>query len=157
METVIYQWIEQDQAHDIAQLAVCLTEEIIERTKIKHFDVDIVQAEKLCRDFLEQDKYYVIAAFVDGKVIGFGALSESYALYAEGAFGVLQEFYVLPKYRSLHIGKALVQQIKVFASNRGWKRIELCTPPLPEFDRTVDFYQENGFERTGGYKMRWLV
>lgn len=41
MEIVTYQWMIQDHAYDIAQLAVCLTEEIIERTKIKHFDVNI--------------------------------------------------------------------------------------------------------------------
>ena len=154
---VRYQWIKLEHAHDIARLAVCLTHEIIERTGMKHFDVDLYLAEKLCRQFLEQDQYAVIAAFEHQKVVGFGALCESYALYAEGAFAILQEFYVLPEYRNSNIGKCLLEEIKHFAKIKKWKRIELCTPPLPEFDRTVHFYQENGFERTGGYKMKYVL
>lgn len=156
MENIIYHWITGDHAFEVGKLAVCLTEEIIERTGMKHFEVDVALAEKLCREFLEQEKYHVIAAFDEQKVIGFGALCESYALYAEGAFGILQEFYVLPEYRNLNIGQGLIEQIKKFANAKHWKRIELCTPPLPEFDRTVSFYQDNGFERTGGYKMKWV-
>gem|GEM_PF-2146775 len=34
------------------------------------------------------------------------------------------------------------------------QRLERCTPPLPEFERSVAFYQANGFEITGGYKMK---
>lgn len=83
-------------------------------------------------------------------------MCESYALYAEGAFGILQEFYVQPQYRSQAVGQGLVDQIKKFAKTKSWTRIELCTPPVPEFERTVDFYMENGFERTGGYKMKWV-
>lgn len=157
MATIIYQWITYVHSHEIAQLAVCLTEEIIERTGMKHFDVDIALAEKLCHKFLDQEKYHVIAALEGQKVVGFGALCQSYSLYAEGAFGILQEFYVRPEYRNLDIGQGLIEQIKKFAKDQLWKRIELCTPPLPEFDRTVSFYQDNGFERTGGYKMKWMV
>lgn len=157
MNTMTYLWIKQIHVDQIAQLAICLTHEIIERTGMQHFDVDIVLAEKLCKEFLERDKYHVIAALDQNRVIGFGALCESYALYAEGTFGILQEFYVLPEYRSLNIGQQLICEIKRFAKGKNWKRLELCTPPLPEFDRTVSFYQDNGFERTGGYKMKWLV
>lgn len=110
--SIQYQWVNAQHADTIAQLAVCLTEEIMERTGMQHFDVDVVQAEKLCRDFLSQDKYHVIAAFQNHQVIGFGALCESYALYAEGAFGILQEFYVQPQYRSQAVGQGLVDQIK---------------------------------------------
>ena len=154
--SIQYQWVNVQHADTIAQLVVCLTEEIMERTGMQHFDVDVVQAEKLCRDFLSQDKYHVIAAFQNHQVIGFGALCESYALYAEGAFGILQEFYVQPQYRSQAVGQELLDHIKSFAKTKSWTRIELCTPLVPEFERTVDFYMENGFERTGGYKMKWV-
>lgn len=152
-----YQWVAVDNSKEIAQLAVCLTEEIIERTGTPHFDINTELAEELCRTFISQNQYYVIAAFQQDHVIGFGALCESYALYAEGKFAILQEFFVLPDFRSQRVGYELIEEIKKFAIQKKWKRIELCTPPLPEFERTVSFYKENGFERTGGYKMKYVI
>ncbi len=149
-----YKKIDESCAQDVARLAVCLTNEIIERTGIKHFDVDIPLAMELCEKFIRQGQYHVIAAFDDDKIVGFGALCESHSLYAEGTFGIIQEFYVLPEYRSRNIGAALLREIVAFAKNKSWKRLELCTPPVPEFERTVAFYQANGFEITGGYKMK---
>ncbi len=149
-----YKKVDESCAQDVARLAVCLTNEIIERTGIKHFDVDIPLAMELCEKFIRQGQYHVIAAFDDDKIVGFGALCESHSLYAEGTFGIIQEFYVLPEYRSRNIGAALLQEIVAFAKNKNWKRLELCTPPIPEFERTVAFYQANGFEITGGYKMK---
>lgn len=35
--------------------------------------------------------------------------------------------------------------------------LELCTPHVLEFDRTVAFYESNGFEITGGYKMKRTI
>ncbi|WP_404798965.1 hypothetical protein [Acinetobacter thermotolerans] len=46
----------------------------------------------------------------------------------------------------------MLAAIKHYAKQVGWKRIELCTPPVPEFDQTVSFYQANGFDRTGAIK-----
>lgn len=152
-----YRWIDEKHAEDISKLAICLTEEIIQRTGIPSFDIDLPSSIKLCNEFLAQNKYSVIAAFHDEKIIGFGALCESFSLYADGKFGILQEFYVLPEYRSEKVGHGLLESIKKHAKKNGWKRIELCTPSLPAFDRTVSFYKENGFDRTGGYKMRCLI
>lgn len=157
MEKFTYQWVKTNHSQEIAQLAICLTEEIMQRTNIQSFTVNLELAKKLCHQFLEQEKYAVIAAFHQEQVIGFGALCESFALYAEGAFGILQEFYVLPEYRSQKVGYELLEEIKKFAKQQNWTRIELCTPPVPEFERTVEFYQDNGFSRTGGYKMRYLI
>jgi hypothetical protein len=35
--------------------------------------------------------------------------------------------------------------------------MEMCTPPLPEFDRTLEYYRRSGFEVTGGRKMKRLL
>ena len=154
---VKYQIINKSQSEEIAKLAVCLTNEIIERTGIKHFDVDVPLAIRLCENYVSKGLYTVIAAYDQDKIIGFGALCESYSLYAEGAFGIIQEFYVSPEYRSQNIGKELIEAIISFATTKNWKRLELCTPPIPEFNRTVDFYKSNGFEITGGYKMKYII
>ena len=152
-----YKIIENYQAEEIAKLAVCLTNEIIERTGTKHFDVDVPLAIELCKNYVSNGLYSVIAAFDAGNIVGFGALCESHSLYAEGTFGIIQEFYVMPEYRSKEVGKGLIQEIIKFAKTNKWKRLELCTPPIPEFDRTVEFYQSNGFEITGGYKMKHAI
>ncbi|MBT0962815.1 GNAT family N-acetyltransferase [Denitromonas iodatirespirans] len=152
-----YRLIDETSTDEVARLAVCLTNEIIERTGVKHFDVDLPLAMALCDEFVRQGQYSVIAAFDGATIVGFGALCECRSLYAEGSFGTIQEFYVLPDYRSRNIGKALLGEIIAFAKRKGWKRLELCTPPVPEFDRTVAFYQANGFEITGGYKMKYAI
>ena len=152
-----YKIIDESQAEEIAKLAVCLTNEIIERTGIKHFDVDIPLAIELCDKYISTGIYHVLAAFDENQIVGFGAMCESHSLYAEGAFGIIQEFYVIPNYRSKEVGKSLIKEIVDFAKAKGWKRLELCTPPIPEFDRTVDFYKYNGFEITGGYKMKCAI
>jgi len=152
-----FRLVDEGNSQEIARLAVCLTNEIIERTGIRHFDVDVPLAEELCKSFMEQGQYQVMAAFDGDEIIGFGALCESHSLYAEGAFGIIQEFYVRPEWRSKSIGSELLERMVEYAKSKGWKRLELCTPPLPEFDRTVTFYRDNGFEITGGYKMKYVV
>lgn len=149
--------IDKSRAEEVAKLAVCLTNEIIERTGTRHFDIDVPQAASLCESFIAHGQYSVLAAFDRDKIVGFGALCESHSLYAEGAFGIIQEFYVLPAYRSQGVGQRLVEEMVNFARGRKWKRLELCTPPVPEFERAVDFYKANGFEITGGYKMKRVL
>ena len=146
--------IDGSRAEDIARLAMCLPNEIIERTGIQHFDVDVPKAVRLCEQYLHNGHYTVFAAVEGAEIVGFGTLCESYSLYAEGAFGIIQEFYVQPHYRSSGVGRQLIDALAAEAKKRNWTRLELCTPPLPEFDRTVSFYQDNGFEITGGYKMK---
>ncbi len=97
-----------------------------------------------------------MAAFNEEKVIGFGAICESCSLYAKGAFGIIQEFYIMPGYRSKGVGKSLIDEIIKYSKARGWKRLELSTP-VPEFDRAVEFYQSNGFEITGVYKKKYVI
>ena len=154
---MVIEIVDNESAEEIAKLAVCLTNEIIERTGIKHFDVDVPLAVKLCKSYMENGQYCVVAAQDESRIIGFGALCESHSLYAEGSFGIIQEFYVMPEYRSHKVGQQLIDKIVSVAKDKGWKRLELCTPPVPEFNRTVSFYQANGFEITGGYKMKRVV
>lgn len=146
--------IDQSQTEEVAKLAVCLTNEICTRTGVQHFNTNTPLTIELCQDFVAQGHYHIMAAWHGGTIIGFGALCESRSLYTEGCFGIIQEFYVLPDYQSQGVGEALLNEIARFAQQKEWRRLELCTPPLPEFEATVSFYQANGFEITGGYKMK---
>lgn len=141
----------------VAAAVKALTDEIIERTRAQHFNVDLPQTEARCRDFLETGSYAVYVAERDGACIGFAALCESHALYAEGTFGIVQEFYVAPDFRSAGVGQQLVEAAVAHGRRMDWTRLELCTPPLPEFDRALQFYERNGFEVTGGRKMKRIL
>lgn len=141
----------------VTDFALALTQEIMARTGTPHFDIDRVGIEALCARYLESGIYSVLLAQAGHATVGFATLCESHALYVGGAFGIVQEFYVEPAWRSRSVGRALLDGARREAGRRGWLRLELCTPPLPEFDRTLAFYAENGFEITGGRKMKCPV
>ena len=89
-----------------------------------------------------------------GEPLGFLALYESFALYAEGSFGTIPELFVRPAYRSNGVGAALLLEAKRMGQAKGWRRLEVTTPPLPQFDRTLAFYQQQGFSISGGRKLK---
>jgi len=39
----------------------------------------------------------------------------------------------------------------------GWTRLEVTTPPLPQFDKTLAFYTREGFSITGGRKLKVVL
>lgn len=112
-----------------------LLDEIMGAIGVAAFHFDREETTRRLRAFLSREKYFVfIARNAEGDALGFLALSESHALYAEGAFGIIPEFYVRPAYRSHGVGTQLLARARAFATNRGWKRLEVSTPPLPPFE-----------------------
>lgn len=146
-------------APEIARMVKALTDEIIEIVGQEHFDVDVQASTALAREWIERGAYAAYIAIDDAseRVIGVATLCESRALYAQGAFGIIQEFYVAPQWRSREVGARLVEACVSHGRAAGWMRLELTTPPLPEFARTVGFYKDNGFEATGGRKMKRVL
>lgn len=120
------------------------------------FDFDLPTAEALLADFMAREKVFVFIARGDA-VLGFIALHESHAVYAGGAFGTISELYVSPAARGGGIGRGLIDAARTIARERGWKRLEVTTPPLPQFQRTLDFYRRLGFAITGGRKLKTLL
>ena len=132
-----------------------LLTEIMQVILVQAFDSDLGETAARLKEFLEGDKYFVFVARDGGeRGVGFVAMYESYALYAGGTFGTIAEMYVRPEYRSKGVGRGLLARARSFGSSRGWKRLEVTTPPLPEFDRTLAFYERQGFAVTGGRKLK---
>lgn len=132
-----------------------LLSEIMATIGIQAFNFDLTETTERLTDFINREKYFVfIARGIDDEPTGFIALYESYALYAEGAFGTVPELYVRPAHRSSALGQRLLSQAKIFGASRGWQRLEVTTPPLPQFDRTLAFYEREGFAITGGRKLK---
>ena len=147
--------VSAEDAGEVAVMAGELLAEIMSAIGIQAFNFDLAETSKRLEDFLRQEKYFVfLARAADGRAIGFIALYESYALYAEGVFGTIPELYVRPSCRKQRVGYELVSAAKLFAHSRGWKRLEVTTPPLPEFDRTLAFYEREGFAISGGRKLK---
>lgn len=145
-------------AEAVASMVGELLSEIMEAIGFLAFDVAFEETAERLLNFLETGRYVVFVA-IDGyeEPVGFIALYESCALYAGGVFGAIPELYVLPECRSLGVGRGLLDAAVQFGKSRGWTRLEVTTPPLPEFDRTLAFYEQEGFEVTGGRKLRVLL
>src|SRR5512139_639704 len=144
-----------DDAREVAVMVGELLGEIMSATGVQAFSFDLVETTARLRDFLSREKYFVFVARDDGgNAVGFVSLYESHALYAEGSFGTIPELYVRPEYRSKNVGRSLVSEAKAFGLSRGWTRLEVTTPPLPQFDKTLAFYEREGFAITGGRKLK---
>jgi len=144
-----------DDSHEIAVMVGELLSEIINATGVQAFNFNLEETTNRLKDFINSDKYFVFVARENGgNPVGFVALYESYALYAEGHFGTMPELYVRPAFRSNHVGLNLVSKAKSFGISRGWKRLEVTTPPIPQFDKTLAFYEREGFAITGGRKLK---
>lgn len=94
-----------------------------------------------------------LAKAADGACVGVATVVESWAIYAGGAYGVIDEMYVVPEFRSRGVGKLLIDAIKEYGREKGWRRIDVTAPPEEKWKRTVAFYESLGFVFTGP-KMR---
>jgi GNAT superfamily N-acetyltransferase len=155
---IVIQRAHADDAPAVAVLAGELLAEIMNMIGVQAFNFILQETTERLAVYLADETYFVFVARPDGgKPIGFVALSECHALYAEGAFGTIPELYVRPEYRTRKLGMRLVSEAKVFGATRGWKRLEVTTPPLPQFDRTLAFYEREGFSVAGGRKLKTLL
>ncbi len=141
-------------AETIADFVIKLTNEISELSTAKAFELDLAITTENCRALIDNGHYAAIIAMHENSAIAVVTISQTYALYAKGKVGVIQEFYVTPKYRKSGVGSMLIEQVKNYGKQHKWSCIELCTPPLPEFESTLNFYQKNGLTPVGGRKMR---
>lgn len=139
---------------EVALMAGELLGEIMRLSGVQAFHFDFDDTAARLADFLAREKYHVFVARDGAQLAGFIALYESCALYAEGTFGTIPELYVRPGCRSQDLGRRLVDQAKSFAVSIGWKRLEVTTPPLPQFDQTLAFYEREGFAIAGGRKLK---
>lgn len=150
--------VQQAQPADapiLAEMVGELLHEIMAAIGADVFTFDRAETEMRAKTWLTDRTYSVFLARESGGLVaGFLALYESYALYAGGAFGTIPELYVRPAFRSQGVGSSLMGQAKQFAKARRWTRLEVTTPPLPQFERTLAFYERHKFGISGGRKMK---
>ncbi len=150
--------ITSDHYDELAIMVGELLEEIMQLIKEPAFEFNHAETALRAKQLIESNKYWVfIALDNNNQPIGFISLYESYALYAEGAYGTIPELYVRPKFRSQNIGKELLDKAIELAQQKKWKQLEVTTPPIPEFARTLQFYREHNFQITGGRKLKLKI
>jgi GNAT superfamily N-acetyltransferase len=104
-----------------------------------------------------KEKFVAFVAIAEnGEVLGMITIAESFAIYAGGCYGAINELYVPPKHRDKNVGKMLVETAKDYGRDRGWKRLDVTAPPGDKWQRTVNFYLREGFTHTGP-KLRFML
>lgn len=98
-------------------------------------------------DFLA--KGWIYLALEDSKIVGFISAIESNAIYARGKFGVVNELYIVPEFRSQRIGQKLIHFLVEKAKHNNWQRLELDTPEIEKSEKTIRFYKNQGFVPVG--------
>jgi GNAT superfamily N-acetyltransferase len=79
----------------------------------------------------------------------FATLAESFAVFAGGRYGIINELWVHEGSRSAGVGGLMIEHLAEFGRRRGWKRIDVSAPQDPKWDRSLAFYLARGFQQTG--------
>jgi len=114
-------------------------------------DLGELQTEKVLREWSElNDRFFVFAAKDDeGNIQGLITLAESFAIYANGNYGIINEMMVVSAARSQGVGAALIQKAVLFGRERGWSRIDVTAPESERWARSRRFYEQQGFTFAG--------
>jgi GNAT superfamily N-acetyltransferase len=81
--------------------------------------------------------------------LAFATLAESFAVFAGGRYGIINELWVHEGSRSAGVGALMIDHLAHFGRQRGWKRIDVSAPQDPRWDRSLEFYLARGFQQTG--------
>jgi GNAT superfamily N-acetyltransferase len=96
-----------------------------------------------------ENRYCAFVAYEDQNIIGICTLMESFAIYANGNYGIIDEMYVDPDYRSLGVGARLISAVVEYGRQKSWARIDVTAPENERWSRTRAFYEKEGFIFTG--------
>jgi GNAT superfamily N-acetyltransferase len=104
-----------------------------------------------------RDRHFAFLAHVgDSAAIGVVTVAESFAAYAGGLHGIINEMYVAPDYRSTGVGARLIEAVAALGRARGWRRVDVTAPEAARWARTRRFYERLGF-RFAGPKLKLLL
>lgn len=114
-------------------------------------DLGTLNEKKVLKEWEQAgDRYQVFAAKTsDGRIVGVMTLMETFAVYANGNYGIINEMYTDPEFRSAGVGARLIDAAKQYGRERGWERIDVTAPESEGWKRTRRFYENQGFAFTG--------
>jgi len=130
--------IQQYDFVEFKRLLLNFYEEIEHRFSADNFDI-------ILHDFLRKGIIIVSVESNSNAIVGFICCVESSALYARGIFGVINELYIIPEFRSKKIGQKLINFLIDLGKIKNWSRLELDTPEVEKSAKTISFYKKEGF------------
>jgi GNAT superfamily N-acetyltransferase len=137
-------------ARDFQTVSKLVYELLTELSQPKPLAFSLEETMETARQLLSGPAVWALLAESDKReAVGVLTLNECAAIYAGGAFGEVAELFVTPTLRSQGIGRQLIDAAVEFGKKRGWTQLEVCTPPVPQWERSVTFYQQNGFVLLG--------
>lgn len=151
---ITVQRLSSDSVRCVTQMVGELLHEIMRAIDSQEFDFCYDSTASRLTTFIADGIYDGFVAFDNDDAVGFATVYQSHSLYGNGAYGTIPELYVRASHRSLGIGNQLLDALIDNACKRGWTMLEVTTPPLPSFDRTLAFYERSGFTVTGGRKLK---
>jgi PhnO protein len=95
---------------------------------------------------LTQERICYLIAELENEPVGMGSCHVQLLLHHVCMVAEIQEMYVAPEHRSKEIGKALVEQLIVFAKSKGALQIEVTSNNIRE--NAHRFYQKEGFKKS---------
>lgn len=108
--------------------------------------IDDEDLRKIPQIYSGRGRFWV--AIKDSKVIGTIAIREM-----EESIARLNRMFVSTEHHGTGIGQSLLNQTLSFAKQQGFKEVTLNTHPLMK--RAHNFYEKNGFQKTGEDKDRF--
>ena len=90
-----------------------------------------------------------LAESPDGEAVGVVTVVESFAIYANGVYGIINEMYVASSHRSTGVGARLIAEVLSLGRTRGWGRVDVTAPESARWSRTRRFYETQGFVLAG--------
>ena len=136
-----------EAADVVFELVLALLRELGEEAS----DLGTFERDRVLAAWRERERGYrvFLARDADGKAVGLLTLTGSFAIYANGPYGLIDEMWVAPDWRSRGLGRDLLNAAKALGRELGWSRIDVTAPESARWARTRAFYEREGFAFAG--------
>jgi GNAT superfamily N-acetyltransferase len=117
------------------------------------------ELEAATRELIDDPKAgALLVAEAGGEILGVLAASWQHAVHVPGRYGVVQDLWVSPEWRSKAIGRELLEALAALAREQGIARLEVGLPQdsFTAIEATRAFYIANDFAPLGP-RMRRLL
>ncbi len=105
----------------------------------EHMSDQVIATPELLREWIfEKQKAEVLLAELDGTSVGFALFFHNFSTFLGRAGIYLEDLFVLPEYRGLGCGKALLHRLAQLTLERGCGRLEWAC--LDWNQPSIDFY-----------------
>jgi GNAT superfamily N-acetyltransferase len=88
----------------------------------------------------------VLAKDPSGVAVGVLTLTQSFALYAGGEYGVIDEMYVRPEYRGQDLERQLLDEAVAIAQRRRWFHLDITGREGDQAQRAARFSRGLGLQ-----------